>query len=62
VVFVLLLQGIDHRSGIFLFCNSSFFWFCPSVMLLGHCVLVEARYNCYLIDININIFHLSKKN
>jgi hypothetical protein len=54
-----LLQGIDHCSGTFLFCiSSSVFWLCASVMPLGHFVIVEARCNWYLPD--INIYSLSK--
>jgi hypothetical protein len=59
VVLVLLLQGIDYRSGLFFYCNSSFFGMCASIMPLGHHVVAEARCSCYLCD--INIFPLSKK-
>jgi hypothetical protein len=41
-----LLQGIDHCSGTFLFCNFSlFFWLCASVLPLVHCVVAEAGCN-----------------
>jgi hypothetical protein len=34
VVFVLLLQEINHESGIFLLCNSSsIFWMCASIIV-----------------------------
>jgi hypothetical protein len=50
----MLLQGIDHCSGTFLFHNFSFiFWLCASIMSLGHCVVADARCNWYLHDINI---------
>jgi hypothetical protein len=60
VVLVLLLQGMNHYSGTFLFLfYNSFFWLCASVLLLGHCVVAEAECNWYLL--NINIYSLSKK-
>ena len=60
VVLGLLLQGTDHCSGTFLFCNSSSFsGLCASVWPLGKHVVAEAVYNWYLRD--INIYSLSKK-
>jgi hypothetical protein len=54
MVLVLLLQGMNHSSGIFLFfCNSSsFFWLCICIAL-GLCVVEEARCNWYHLNINI---------
>jgi hypothetical protein len=47
-------------SGLFFFCNSSFFfWLCASAVPLGQCVVAEAGCNWYLRD--INIYSLSKK-
>jgi hypothetical protein len=60
MVFSLLLQGLDHYSGTFLFCNSFIFLLCASVVPLGHYVGAEAGSNWCLID--INIFSLSKKD
>jgi hypothetical protein len=60
VMLVLLLQGMNHSIGTFLFCNSSFFfWLCASVLPLGHYVIAEAGCNWYPLD--INIYSLSKK-
>jgi hypothetical protein len=58
VVFVLLLQEIDHYSGNLFYVILLLFWLCASVMLLGLCVVTEARYNWYICD--INIYSLSK--
>jgi hypothetical protein len=52
---VLLFQVMNLCSGIFLFCNSAlFFSLCASFMPLKHDVVVEARCNWYLHDINIS--------
>jgi hypothetical protein len=53
MVLVSLLQESGQCSGAFLFYFSSFFWFCPSIMLLEQCVVAEVGYNWYLHDINI---------
>jgi hypothetical protein len=54
VVFGPMLQGIDHCSGTFLFCNfSNFFWPLSSILLLGRFVVAEVECNWYLLDINI---------
>ena len=46
VVLGLLLQGTDHCSGTFLFCNSSSFsGLCVSVWPPGQHVVAEARCN-----------------
>jgi hypothetical protein len=60
MVFGPLLQGIDHSSGTFRFCNSSFFfWLCAYVLPLRHYVVADAGCNWYLCD--IIIFSLLKK-
>jgi hypothetical protein len=58
VVVVLLLLGLEHRSGCFIFLVS-FFWLCASILPLGYCIVVEAGCNWYNLD--INIYSLSKK-
>jgi hypothetical protein len=59
VEFVLPLQEIDQCSRTFLFSNS-FFWLCPSLMSLEHCVIATVVCNWYLHD--INLCSLSKKS
>jgi hypothetical protein len=60
VVDVLLLLGMEHRSGTFCFLVLFFIvWLGASVLSLGYYVVAEARCNWYLLD--INIFPLSKK-
>jgi hypothetical protein len=53
VVFVLLLEGIDHCSDIFFLLCNSFFWLCASVMSLGNYIVAEIECDWYLYDINI---------
>jgi hypothetical protein len=58
VVLVLQLQGINHWSGTFLLCNS-FLVVCICIATRAlHCC--KARYNWYLLD--INIYSLLKKD
>jgi hypothetical protein len=60
VVDVLLLQGLEYRSGAFLFLVSFFiFWLGASVLPLGYCVVAEAGCNWYL---SILIYSLYQKN
>ena len=59
VVVVVLLQGLELCSGLFLFLiSSSFVWLCASIRPLGLYVVAEAGCIWYLRD--INIYSLSK--
>jgi hypothetical protein len=59
VVFVLLLQRIDHGIGTLFFVILLTFWLGASVMSSRHCVVADTGYNGYLLD--INIYFLPKK-
>jgi hypothetical protein len=52
LMFVLLLQRINHCSMTYIFVVL-IFWLCTSILPLEHWVVAEAESNWYLHDINI---------
>jgi hypothetical protein len=57
---VLLVLGLEYRSGSFIFLVSFFiFWLGASILPLGYCIVAETGCNWY---VSILIYSLFRKN